>query len=207
LIGLSYYADEPQWKNSEGETWSIERMIKEEIAQPVVSAPEGGLNRLMGLSYAAGRRAKLGRPIDGQYLRAKKYVGEFQEFALQLQNSDGSWGPQFLAARSSSNDAASQIRSTGRVFEWLAVSLPERQLEDARIISAVEYLTSLLSNQRYQWNTPALSTREIVSVGHAVHGLTVYDERVFKPADVHAEKQDSDNAKPTTASRSGGTSR
>ncbi len=32
LIGLSYYVDEPEWKNDLGETWSIERMIEEEIA-------------------------------------------------------------------------------------------------------------------------------------------------------------------------------
>ena len=31
LIGLSYYVDEPEWKNDLGETWSIERIIREEI--------------------------------------------------------------------------------------------------------------------------------------------------------------------------------
>ena len=71
LIGLSYYVDEPEWKNDLGETWSIERIIREEIGQPVVTAPEGGLNRLMGLSYAVARRAKRGRPIDGQFKRAE----------------------------------------------------------------------------------------------------------------------------------------
>ena len=75
LIGLSYYVDEPEWKNDLGETWSIERIIQEEIAQPVVTAPEGGLNRLMGLSYAVARRAKRGQPIDGQFERAQKYIG------------------------------------------------------------------------------------------------------------------------------------
>ena len=66
LVGLAYYVDEPQWKNDLGETWSLDRMVEEELAQPVVSAPEGGLNRLLGLSYAVARRAKHGQPLDGQ---------------------------------------------------------------------------------------------------------------------------------------------
>ena len=127
LIGLSYYVDEPEWKNDLGETWSIERIIREELGQPVVTAPEGGLNRLMGLSYAVARRAKRGQPIDGQFERAEKYTADFQAFALQLQNADGSWGPQFLAARSMSPDAAGQLRSTGRVLEWLTISLARQE--------------------------------------------------------------------------------
>jgi hypothetical protein len=201
LIGLSYYVDEPEWQNDLGETWSIDRILKEEVAQPVIAAPEGGLNRLMGLSYAVARRAKRGQPIDGQFERAQKYTTDFQEFALQLQNSDGSWGPYFLAARSTSPDAASQLRSTGRVLEWLALALPDKRLEDARVIGAVEYVNRLLGSQRYQGSASSLSTREIASVGHALHALNMYDERVFKPADAPAEKPAADNSPTTAASR------
>jgi hypothetical protein len=205
LIGLSYYVDEPEWKNDLGETWSIERIIREEVAQPVVTAPEGGLNRLMGLSYAVARRAKRGQPIEGQFDRAQKYTTDFHEFALQLQNSDGSWGPYFLAAKSTSPDIASQLRSTGRVLEWLATSLPDQKLEDVRVMGAVQCVASLLASQRYQWNTPALSTREIVSAGHALHGLNVFDERVFRPADV-VEKPAAEKSSPAAASRDAKTS-
>ncbi|MEN6405195.1 MAG: hypothetical protein ABFC77_01865 [Thermoguttaceae bacterium] len=184
LIGLAFYVDAPEWKNDLGETWSIERMIQEEMAQPVVTASEGGLNRLMGLSYAVSRRAKRGLPIEGQYQRAKKYTADFQEFALQLQNANGSWGPYFLTARSANGDPSSQLRATGRILEWLASSLPESKLEDARLVRAVEYVNGLLSSDRYQWGTPSLSTREIASVGHALHALQIYDGRVFQPADV-----------------------
>lgn len=188
LIGMSFYVDEPEWKNDLGETWSIERILKEEVAQPVVTASDGGLNRLMGLSYAVARRAKRGEAIEGQFLRAKKYVSDFQDFAMQLQNTDGSWGPQFLAAKSISQDAASQLRSSGRVAEWLAMSLPDDKVEDARIANAMQYVSRLLSSQRYISNAPALSTQEIVSMGHALHGLNIYDDRVFKPADVVEQK-------------------
>ena len=73
LIGLAYYVDEPEWKNDLGETWSIDRIIEEELAQPVVSAPEGGLNRLLGLSYAVAHQAKHGA-ADRRAVRAGREV-------------------------------------------------------------------------------------------------------------------------------------
>ena len=31
--------------------------------------------------------------MEGQFRRAQKYVADFHDFALRLQNADGSWGP------------------------------------------------------------------------------------------------------------------
>ena len=200
LIGLSFYSDQPEWKNDLGETWSIARMIEEELAQPVVTAPEGGLNRLMGLSYAVAHRAKRGQPLTGQFARAEKHAANYQAYALQMQNADGSWGPYFLAAQGASQDPISQLRTTGRVLEWLATSLADKRLEDARVVTAVDYVTQLLGSDRYQWNAPSLSTREIVAMGHALHALSIYDERVFKPTDVE-EKPAAEKPSPATASR------
>ena len=42
LIGLCYYVADPQWQNDIGETWSIGRMLKEEVAQPVLRRPRAG---------------------------------------------------------------------------------------------------------------------------------------------------------------------
>jgi hypothetical protein len=200
LIGLSYYVSDPEWKNDLGETWSLGRMIDEELAQPIVTAPEGGTNRLMALSYAVSRRAKQGQPLEGQFRRAQKYVNDFHDYALRMQNADGSWGPYFLATRAQSPDAASQLRTTGRLLEWLAMSLPEQKLTDPRMINAVECVTRLVGSQRYQWNTSSLSTQEIVSLGHALHGLAIYDQRAFKPFD-DAEKPAEEKEPAATASR------
>ncbi len=96
-----------------------------------------------------------------------------------------------------------QLRSSGRILEWLATSLPEKRLEDTRVASAVEYVANLLGSQRYQGGTSSLSTREIVAVGHALHALALYDERVFKPAD-GAEKPATEKPAaetPSTAAR------
>jgi hypothetical protein len=125
-----------------------------------------------------------------------------------VQNADGSWSPYFLSARGTSSDEASTLRSTGRILEWLTVSLPDKQIEDSRVVTSVDYLIRLLDSVRYQWNVPQLSTREIASLGHALHALTVYDERAFKPADVKepADKKPSE-AKPTAEKPQAATAR
>ena len=198
LVGLSYYVDEPVWKNESGEEWSIERIIEEELARPIAGAPEGGLNRLLGLGYAVERCENQKQPIEGQLERARKFVADYQDYALKMQNPDGSWGPNFLAARGASNDPADQLRATGRVLEWLAITLPNDRLQAPAMVNAANYLTRLLSSSRYRWNAQALDTQEIVSLGHALHALSVYDRRVFKPCDPD-EKSAEETAKPESA--------
>ncbi|MHC4176251.1 MAG: hypothetical protein ACYSWU_02025 [Planctomycetota bacterium] len=182
LIGLTYYmGDEVTWENSLGQQWSVERIIKNELDQPIFGAVCGGTLRLMGLGYALARREKQGQPLEGEYARARRFLDEYQDYALKLQNSDGSWGPRFLAAKGTSRNQASQLRSTGHVLQWLVMSLPEDRLDDPRVVRSVEYVNRLLTGQRYRRNTRSLSTREIGSVMHALHALVVYDERLFQP--------------------------
>jgi hypothetical protein len=183
LIGLAYYLEQSHWQNDLGDQWSLERIIAEELARPVVGTPDGGTARLLALSYAVQRRLKHHEPLEGEYLRAQQHVRDVEGYALKLQNSDGSWGPQFLAARGASRDPATQLSATGHVLEWLAFSLPEEQLEDARVVRSVEYVNDLLSGQRATWNLRSLSSRDLAAVMHALHALSTYDERWFSPAD------------------------
>lgn len=179
LICLAYYVEEPTWQNDLQEQWSIERILQEELKRPIVGAVDGGTNRLMGISYALGRRAKANQPIKGQFARAQRFINDFQEFALQIQNSDGSWSPRFFAARGIGRNTAAQLRSTGHILQWLALSLPRHQLDDPRVVRSVECVQRLLSDGRYRHNVRSLSTREIGSVMHALHALAVYDRRCF----------------------------
>ena len=113
-----------------------------------MTAPEGGLNRLMGLSYAVARHAKHGQPIEGQYQTGAEIyrrVPGVRPAAAELPTAVGartSWPPEALVP-----DPATQLRSTGRVLEWLTMSLPDQRLEDAHLVSAVEYLANLLGRR------------------------------------------------------------
>ncbi|HEX3654960.1 MAG TPA: hypothetical protein VHV55_04105 [Pirellulales bacterium] len=177
LISLAHYLDsDATWTNYQGHNWSIQRLIREEIKAPIVGAACGGTHRLMGLSYAVHKRAESGKPLTGEFERAKVYTDEFHAYTLKLQNSDGSFSTDWFRAAAATPDLGRRLQTTGHILEWLAYSLPENELTDPRIIRAVTYLSGMLmSDTNHAW--------EIGTLGHGIHALALYDERVFKPYD------------------------
>jgi hypothetical protein len=153
-------------------------------------------DRLMGLSYAVDRRAKRELPIEGAFLTAQKHLAQYQDFALGLQNPDGTWHPDFFAHRGASRDTEGLLRSTGHILEWLVFSLPEDRLEDPRVVRSVTYLAKRLGNQRTRWNVTSRTPQDFRGLMHATHALAVYDRRVFKPLD---PKEPEVEAEPETA--------
>ncbi len=182
LIGLAYYADAPAWKNDLDEEWSLQKIIKEELAQPTLAPGGAGLDCLLGLSYALSRHEKRNLPVEGQFDRVKKYTSEFQNYAFGIQNSDGSWG-YYLSGKGANRDDEAGLRSSGYVLQWLALSLPEDRLDDPAMAAGMTYLINALNSQRYLNNLPVLSTLEIAGAMRALHALAIYDERLFKPSD------------------------
>ena len=183
LIGLSRYIKaNATWKNDLGQTWSVARLVKEELDHAHQPAPCGGTYRLLALGYAVDRRDKRGQPIDGQFRRAKKYIDNFQDYALTLQNPDGSWHPEFLKSKGKGGSAIEQVNSTGHILAWLAVTLPAEKLDDARVVRSVGFLSNLLIGRRYNSLTKT-SSLDITARMHALYALSVYNSRVFKPHD------------------------
>lgn len=194
MIGLMYYVGpDSDWQNRLGEQWSIEKILEEELAKPVIGAPWGGTRRLMGLSYVVRRRTRRDEPLEGPYRRAQDYLRQFHDHAFAVQNDDGSWGPRYLAARSASSDPGAALGSTGRILEWLAFSLPEERLAEPGVLRAVHWVDRILRSGRYApQNTKSLRTEEIGAVMHALAALRRYDVRFFRPADPPAEQNDAD---------------
>lgn len=175
LIGLSHYlTPDATWKNDLGETWSISRLIKEELAQNVVGAACGGTHRMTGFSYAVNRKIKLGEEFDGQFLRAAKFVDNYHDYIFKLQNSDGSFSTNWFAGRGDDPTEKRRVETTGHMVEWLVCSLPKDELTDARVVQSVDYLATLLSNLAKKRQTIEVGPR-----GHALHALAIYSERVF----------------------------
>jgi len=182
LIGLVHYLEEEQsWENDLGEEWSLERLIREELGRSANTSDSEVTDRLMGLSYAVDRQAEREQSLEGQFLLAQQHVSEFHDYALSLQNSDGSWHPSFFARKGTTGDTIGTLRSTGHILEWLVFSLPEDQLKGPRVARSVAYVTALLGSQRVGRSVASMSTQDIDSVMHAAHALRIYDRRVFKP--------------------------
>jgi hypothetical protein len=173
LIGLSHYLDsEETWVSGSGQSWSIERMVREELAQPIHGAACGGSHRLMGLSYALAKRAKQGHPIDGDFRRARIFIDDYHDYTLKLQNRDGSFSTEWFVTKANAADPARKLQTTGHILEWLVYSLPDERLSDPRVVRATEFLSDLLIEQRTRnWR--------IGPLGHALHALVLYDQRVF----------------------------
>ncbi|MGD0896501.1 MAG: hypothetical protein ABR915_01615 [Thermoguttaceae bacterium] len=179
LVALAYYVSEPTWKNSLGEEWSVERMVREEMKQSLGQVPQAAVARLLAFSWALEQRSRQKLPVEGDFIAARKYVQQCQDYVLATENSDGSWG---RAGR----DPASALASTAGVLEWLVLSLPAARLEDPKIVQSIQFVSGALRAERYQWNLPSLSSQEVAVTMAAAHALFSYDAQVFAPADAPA---------------------
>lgn len=197
LIGLVHYLPKGQtWKNSLGESWSIQRLVDDELRQPMAAAPGGGTLRLVGLTTAVARHAGSKPEPRSALDRAAEFVTEYQRYALQLQNPDGSWHPAILTATGASNDQLGQLRASGYVASWLALSLPKEQLTKPEMVRAIDYLSQALGSQQARWNVSNLNRSGFDGLMQALNALVIYDQRVFQPFDPPAEEpKDSKPAK------------
>lgn len=173
LIALSHYLDsEAVWQNDAGQTWSIPRLIQEEIKSPIRGAACGGTHRLMGLSYAVRERVKGGGEIDGEWLRAQTYVSDYHRYTFGQQNGDGSFSTDWFKRREARPDIDRRLQTTGHILEWMVYSVPDETLTDPRLVRAVNYLSGILAAEpRRQW--------EIGPLGHGIHALSMWEERLF----------------------------
>jgi hypothetical protein len=175
LIAMAHYLPtDATWESRDGESWSIPRLVEEEIVQPIRGAACGGTHRLFGLSYGCQRRLKATGQLDGVYLRADRYVRDFQNFTLtKLQNRDGSFSTEwFKYPADREDDIDRKIQTTGHILEWLVGSLDQERLYDPRIVAAAEFLCrSLLREPSREW--------KIGPLGHALHALNMYQERAW----------------------------
>jgi hypothetical protein len=181
LIGLSYYLDsDKQWRSNDGRVWSIQKLIQEEMAQPVVGSACGGTHRLMGYSFAIKQRVLQGQPLQGQYLRAAKFINEFIEYTWQLQNPDGSFSTNWFESRGNEPNVERKVQTTGHMLEWLLFTVSDEDVRSRRVEKAIEFLMSnIYDNRQLKW--------PIGPRGHATRALSLYHKRL---SDILSEPQE-----------------
>ncbi|MCA9136625.1 MAG: hypothetical protein KDB00_07695 [Planctomycetales bacterium] len=174
LIGLSHYLDtDSTWIADDGTEWDFERLIAEELKQPIVGAACGGTHRLMGYSHALRKRRAEGKPITGHWKRAETYTEDFIKYAYSLQNRDGSMSTDWFEGRADDGNVDRKIQTTGHIVEWLLTVTPDDQLQDQRLVAAISFLLrSVGSDLDHDWS--------IGPKGHALRSLAMYHQRVFR---------------------------
>lgn len=173
LIGLSYYLpQDATWRDNRGRAWNLEKMVAEELAQPINGAACGGTHRLMGLSFAVIERQKAGLPIKGYWAKAEKYLNDYVNYAMTLQNSDGSFSTEWFESRGQDQDVERKVQTTGHILEWLIYTLPDEHLHSPRIEQSVNFLLRTVG-------TDLSRDWPIGPRGHALRALSLYSQRVL----------------------------
>lgn len=174
LIGLSYYLDaDAEWKSDDGQDWTISRLITEELKQPIIGVACGGTHRLMGLTFCVQRRKLQEKEIVGEWQRAEEFIQDYIQYALSLQNPDGSFSTKWFEGREAIADPQRRLQTTGHILEWLVFALSVEELKDPHIVRSVDYLAELmLSDGKIQWN--------VGPKGHALRALALYKRRFYR---------------------------
>jgi hypothetical protein len=174
LIGLSYYLDsDATWKSSDGETWDIQRLISEEIKQPINGVACGGSHRLMGLAFSLQRRRLQNRPVDGEWARAETFIQDYKQYTLSLANADGSFSTNWFEGREAMDNSQRRLQTTGHILEWLVFASDDQEVQDPRVVRSVNYLASLmLEDSETEWS--------VGPKGHAIRALDLFYRRVYK---------------------------
>ncbi len=182
LIGLAFYVKPADtWKNDLGETWSVQRLLQAELDRKADAGSVDVVDRLMAISFALKHLKDEDLQSGGLRQRAEDHVKELQKYALQLQNSDGTWHPGFFAYRGPSKDTEGSLLATGAILSWLIYSLPADRLEDPQLVRGLAYLQKQLASTIGRRSVASSSTRELVAQMKAARALSLYDARYFTP--------------------------
>lgn len=173
LIGLSNYLEpNQQWRDNRGVNWTLDKIVAEELEQPIVGAACGGTHRLMGLTYSLMQHKHAGLPVDGHWHRAEQYLNDFVQYALTLQNADGSFSTEWFEGRGSDPKLERKVQTTGHILEWLVFTLPDNQLESPQVQKSIRFLLDTIgADPARDW--------PIGPRGHSLRALALYNQRVF----------------------------
>ncbi len=193
LISLMHYCDsDDTWTARDGQPWSIQRLVQEELKQPIRGAACGGTHRLMGFSYSVNKRVQRGKQLVGEFKRAQAFIQDYHRYTFSLQNPDGSFSTEWFTRRGSDTDIDRRLKTSGHILEWISFSLSDAELRDPRMIKAVDYLATILdTNDRHTW--------EIGPLGHGLHGLSIYNNRMFDATDVTAPRNVAETSQDVAA--------
>ena len=176
LIALAHYADsDTTWVSGDGQRWSVERLIQEELDQPVVGSACGGTHRLMGFAHALRRRRAEEKPITGQWDRAERYLADFDRYIWTLQNRDGSMSTAWFEQPQDNGNLDRKIQTTGHMLELLMLTTPDAELQSPKMLRTVGFLANALYNERgHRW--------QVGPKGHALRSVAMYYQRIFGDA-------------------------
>lgn len=193
IIG-QYLGTDARWTNVHGEKLHFDDLIRYELSEDVErTAACGGTHRLFGLTWAHHLHLQRGGKAEGVWADVAAKNAHYCAVAQRDQMADGSFSNNYLIPpplnlrrpKVPGGDGAfpsgflvtqpserfRRINTTGHVFEYLALSLPDEELRQPWMSDAANALSLMILDIQ----DPAFDGM----VYHAVHGLYLYYARVY----------------------------
>ncbi len=189
LVGLSFYTEPNEtWKNEMGETWSIEKMVTEELKRSINQGTSEVTDWLLGLTAAVKLYEDEGKSLPGAISLAKQQVAIYQEFVLSVQNENGVWHPKFFLFKGTHPDVYETLYSSGHILRWLLLSLSDQQLSNPKVKTAVAGLMGMVNRVPTTTSLGSMSDRQLEAVAVSLHALSIYNQRVYGTDEPEEEK-------------------
>jgi hypothetical protein len=182
LIIAEYDGTNVAWTNQFNEAITLEDIVRYENDSPMdpdetnkigqLPLACGGTHRLYGLSWALHVHLEKGGKLTGVWKKLSERLEQFKKTAKLTRNEDGSLSTNYMVKKGHSPMPVDQLSTTGHTFEWLALSLSDKELREPWVEEAASRLATLFSEVKDQ----------VIDGGamyHAVHGLLIYYARVF----------------------------
>jgi hypothetical protein len=184
LMGLgSYLPLDATWKASDGQEWTLERIVDWEASQDLTESACGGTHRLCALTATLNRyKNELGltdQQLTGGWRKAQEKINESKATVRAWQQPDGSFSTEYFVRPATSPDAADRLSTTGHTLEFLTLALTVEELKEPWVVRAVLHLCQVFDLTR------DLSL-ECGGLYHSARALQNYRYRVFGPRDVAA---------------------
>ncbi len=178
LIAMAYYRPRDKWINQFGQKLDVEKIVHYEMRRRANRGSSDATERLFGLTFALRRRLAFAEiPLEKNYVLVDEYIKRFSQFALDLQNADGSWHGQYFMRKGKSVDPDADFAATGNIARWLALAVPSSRLDDPKILAAVQYLTTELEKRENQFDPAEQSQSMTKGFAYALLAIGIFQER------------------------------
>jgi hypothetical protein len=161
-----------EWTASDGQKWSIEKLLEIELEYDIDESPCGGTHRMYALAIARNRHLAGGGKLEGIWKRVDDKIRQEVERAKAAQNADGSLSAHYFQRPGTAPDITEWMASSGHTFEFLAEALDKKQLEEPWMKRAAAKLCA-------QFKKTQPIDVECAKLFHAAHGLVLYREKVY----------------------------
>ena len=181
LTCLSYYVPRENWTNAWGEEWSVLRILDHELKRTVNMSDSDSTDRLYGLTYALRRRLAFDdKRLESQYAVVDDYLERMKDFALSIQNDDGSFHGAFFTRKGKSRNPDDDFAATAHFARWLTILYHSSALDDPQLTKMIDFLVSELEERLEDWDPSEMSQKDVRAVAYALQAIAIYQQRWAK---------------------------